>query len=125
MRVLVVDDEPYVAELIREVLESEGHECVVAGCTEEADRRVEAGGIEAITLDACMPGRSGIEWLESLASSRPALARRTLVVSGTHLSPRDLERVSRCGAGFLAKPFRLERLKDAFRSQVAHRDPAD
>jgi DNA-binding NtrC family response regulator len=121
VRVLVIDDEPYVAELIRQLLASEGHEGVVAGSVEEADAVLLGGGVEAITLDVCMPGRRAIGWLEALAAARPALARRTLVISGSGPAPRDLERISRCGAGFLAKPFRVERFREAFRSQAVVR----
>jgi DNA-binding NtrC family response regulator len=115
----VVDDEPYVAELIRQTLESEGHQCIAAASSDEAGRAIEAGGVEALTLDLCMPGGRAVGWLESLARNHPHLARRTLVVSGSNVSDRDRERIAACGAGFLAKPFRLERLKDAFRGQIA------
>jgi DNA-binding NtrC family response regulator len=119
VRVLVVDDEPYVAELIQQTLESEGHRCITAACTDEAGRAIEAGGVEAMTLDLCMPGGRAVGWLETLAGDHPDLARRTLVVSGSNVTARDRERIEACGAGFLAKPFRLERLKDAFRGQIA------
>jgi DNA-binding NtrC family response regulator len=119
LRVLVVDDEPYVAELIRQTLESEGHHCITAASAEEAGRAIDAGGVEAMTLDLCMPGGRSVEWLEALSGNHPELARRTLVVSGSNVTARDRERIEACGAGFLSKPFRLERLKDAFRGQIA------
>lgn len=119
MRVLVVDDEPYVAELIRQTLESDGHRCITAASAEEAGRAIEGGGVEAMTLDLCMPGGRAVGWLETLFRNHPDLARRTLVVSGSNVTDLDRKRIEACGAGFLAKPFRLERLKDAFRGQIA------
>lgn len=119
MRVLVVDDEPYVADLIQQTLESEGHRCIAAASSDEAGRAIDAGGVEAMTLDLCMPGGRVIEWLEVLTRNHPDLARRTLVVSGASVTDRERERIGACGAGFLAKPFRLERLKDIFRGQIA------
>jgi DNA-binding NtrC family response regulator len=119
VRVLVVDDEPYVVELIRQTLESEGHRCITAASAEEAGRAIEAGGVEAMTLDLCMPGGRAVGWLEALSRNHPDLARRTLVVSGSNVTDRDRERIEACGAGLLPKPFRLERLKDAFRGQIA------
>ena len=122
MRVLVVDDEPYVAELIQQTLESQGHRCIAAASSDEASRAIDAGGVEAMTLDLCMPGGRVIEWLEVLTRNHPDLARRTLVVSGAKVTDLDQERIAACGAGFLAKPFRLERLKDSFRGQIASAD---
>ena len=119
MRVLVVDDEPYVAELIQQTLESEGHRCIAAASSDEAGRAIDAGGVEAMTLDLGMPGGRVIEWFEALTRNHPDLARRTLVVSGANVTDLEQERIAACGAGFLAKPFRLERLKDSFRGQIA------
>jgi DNA-binding NtrC family response regulator len=118
MRVLVVDDETYVADLIRQTLESEGYRCITAASADEAGRAIDAGGVEAMTLDLCMPGGRAVGWLETLARDHPRLARRTLVISGSNVSDTEKERIAACGAGFLAKPFRLERLKDALRGQI-------
>jgi DNA-binding response OmpR family regulator len=119
----VVDDEPYVAELIQRTLEAEGHRCIVAANSDEAGRAVEAGGVDAMTLDLCMPGGGALDWLEALGEKDPGLVCRTLVVSGSNVTDRDRARIAGCGAGFLEKPFRLERLKDAFRAQTASGTP--
>jgi DNA-binding NarL/FixJ family response regulator len=74
--------------------------------------------VDAVTLDLCMPGQPGMNWLEEIALSRPDLARSTLVVTGSHLDAELVERLARCGAGVLAKPFTLEHLAEAVRSQI-------
>ena len=51
MRVLIIDDEVSVAELIRRVLTNQGYECVTATSPNEADALISEGTFEAVTLD--------------------------------------------------------------------------
>jgi DNA-binding response OmpR family regulator len=116
---LVVEDEPQIAELIEETLQTVGHECVRARDSEEADRVLSSEAVDGITLDVRMPGRDGLDWLGALFAARPELARRTLVVTGTSLSPEDCRHLARCGASMLAKPFRVEELVDTISKQLS------
>jgi DNA-binding response OmpR family regulator len=119
MNILVVEDESDVAELIRRVLEQLGNRCVVARDAATADRLLDREKVDAVTLDLAMPDRGGLEWLEGIASERPDLARKTLVITGLPLGVESVERLARCGAGVLAKPFGLEALREAVRTQIA------
>jgi len=129
MDVLIVEDEREVAELIRESLERLGYESHIASDATEADRALRETHADAVTLDLGMPGRSGVDWLEEIATERPDLARRTVVITGMDLEPELVERVAQCGAGILAKPFSQTALEDAVRTQIArpvhHRDDFD
>jgi DNA-binding NarL/FixJ family response regulator len=71
-----------------------------------------------VTLDLSMPGRGGLDWLEGVALSRPYLARKTLIITGMELCPESVSRLTRCGAGVLAKPFTIEHLVEAVRCQL-------
>lgn len=119
MHVLIVEDESLVAELIRQALERKGVTCLLAGSADEADRLLGENEVDAVTLDLGMPGRPGLDWLESVAGTRPELARKTLVITGLDLDAELVRRLACCGAGILAKPFTLDGLDDAFRSQIA------
>ncbi len=108
--VLVVEDEPEVAEVILEALTRSGCRCVHARDAEEADRALAEQPVEAVTLDLCMPGRGGLEWLEATLTTRPDVGRRTVVVTGTLLDEAARRRVMRCGAALLQKPVSLKLL---------------
>jgi DNA-binding response OmpR family regulator len=118
MRFLVVEDEAAVAEVLRRSLEHLGNSCLLANDAARADLLLQDHRIDAVTVDLGMPDRSGLDWLEAVAANRPELARRALVITGQPLEPGVVERVGRCGAGVLAKPFTLESLADAVRSQI-------
>jgi DNA-binding response OmpR family regulator len=119
MRILVIEDERHIGEMLCRALESLGNTCVYAQDAAGASEILERQPVDAVTLDLCMPGRHGLSWLEAMADSRPALARNTLVITGSHLEPALVERLARCGAGVLAKPFTMESLADAVRAQIA------
>src|ERR1051325_5880368 len=60
-RILVVDDEEAVRQLLMEILEIEGYEVTVAENGEEALRHFDAGRFKAVFTDVGMPGMSGWE----------------------------------------------------------------
>ena len=118
MNILVVEDESYVAEMLRKALEDLGNSCLVARDAEQADTLLSEHTVDAVTLDLSLPGRGGLDWLETVAESNPELARKTLVITGHRLEAEMIQRLARCGAGVLAKPFTLENLADAVRAQI-------
>ena len=113
MKILVIEDELYVADLICTILEELGASCLLARNADEADDLLRRREVDGVTLDLGMPGRSGLEWLESLAQSQPELAQKTLVVTGMTIEEPTRRRLDRCGAGFLAKPFTVEDLQES------------
>ena len=119
MDVLVIEDEREIAELIRESLLPLGIQCRIAGDAAAADRVLSEHRVDAVTLDLGIPGCSGVEWLEVVAAAQPQLARRTLVITGLDLERDLVERLARCGAGILAKPFSVSGLHEAARNQFA------
>ena len=118
MNILIVEDESYVAEMLCRALEQFGNECHFAYDASAAQEMLEEHEIEALTLDLGLPGANGLDWLETVASTRPDLAARTLVITGQTLAPKDVQRLARCGAGVLAKPFTLDHLEEAVRVQI-------
>ena len=122
MRILVVEDEVYVADLICTILEELGHSCLLAQNAAEADDLLRRRNVDGVTLDLGMPGRNGMDWLEAMSASRPELARRTLVITGMPIEDHTHRRIERFGAGFLAKPFTVDELQEAFLAQVTDGD---
>jgi two-component system OmpR family response regulator len=120
MRVLVVEDEPKMAALLRRGLVEEGHGADVAGKGEEALWLAEAHDYDAIVLDVMLPGLSGFETCRRLRNAgvwTPVLM----------LTARDSveDRVSGLDAGaddYLTKPFSLVELLARLRALVRRGD---
>jgi two-component system OmpR family response regulator len=108
MRVLIVEDEPKMAGLVRRGLLEEGHAADVAAKGEDAVWMAEAHPYDAIVLDVMLPGMTGFETCRRLRNAgvwTPVLM----------LTARDAveDRVSGLDAGaddYLTKPFSLAEL---------------
>ena len=108
MRVLVVDDEPAVREVLARILEVEGFEVALAGDGRAAVRAQASAPADAVLLDVLMPGLDGLEVCRRLRDT----GDRTPVLM---LTARDGvgDRVAGLEAGaddYLPKPFALEEL---------------
>ncbi len=123
MLILAVDDETTVAEMIREILEQEGHGCVIAGSVSDADWILRAVTVDATLLDFTMPGRPPLDWLEDLARADPLAAGRTVVMTGHRLDDGTIRRIRACGATLLQKPFGIDELLEAVRDRSRRSDP--
>ena len=102
---LVVDDEPDVAETLRELLEREGYQVRVAGDGAAALTALEREDYDLIISDLRMPGISGPELHARLAEKRPELLARMGFVTGDTLGSNMDEFLRRCGRPVLEKPF--------------------
>lgn len=73
-RILVVDDEPQVCNLLREILERNGYTCTLASNALEARRHLEEQAFDLVLSDIHMPGESGLELIQDVLSSHPDTA---------------------------------------------------
>lgn len=111
MEILIVDDEPEVAEILARSLSREGHRSTVAYSGEEALRLLGSFQPDALFLDVSMPGMSGLELLQEVRRLRPSLP--VVVITG-HATPDEIQEVKRLGAvDVIAKPAPLTYYQDA------------
>jgi two-component system, OmpR family, response regulator len=108
MRVLIVEDEPLLANGLTETLRREGYVADAVASAEAAETALKVTDVDLIVLDIGLPGLDGFAWLKRLRSrggeqavlvltARDALADR---VHGLKLGADD----------YLAKPFATEEL---------------
>ena len=116
MKVLIVDDEPALAELIEIVLDSAGHESTVVHGGEAALDELRDGSFDVVLSDYQMPGMNG---LELLRQSRAELATSPPFVFVTGSAGARRELLDGGGAGYLAKPFAIKALLDAVDAAVS------
>lgn len=117
-RVLLVEDETLVRELLAEVLSDAGHQVAEAGTGDEAAGLIKApGGFDLVLTDIEMPGR-----LDGVAVARRARVLRP-DVPVVFVSGYAEERVRTRHLGqpwaFIPKPFRLSGVLAAVRRLVA------
>ncbi|HEY7100236.1 MAG TPA: response regulator [Mycobacteriales bacterium] len=114
-RVLVVDDEAVIRQLIVINLELEGfevHEAVDGLDALEKAREVDP---DVVTLDVMMPGLDGITTARRLRSD-PLTSRARIVLISARTRPADLEQGVEAGADeYVIKPFDPDDVVDAVR----------
>jgi len=117
-RVLLVEDDPQVAELVGVMLHDLGHSVVRAGGVDEALARLaQDDGIQLVLSDVIMPGgKSGVDLAEKLAADRPGLP----VVLCSGYTGGDQGRARAGDWPFLSKPFSLESLAQALAQARPH-----
>jgi DNA-binding response OmpR family regulator len=104
-RILIADDEPAVATLLAEALDTAGYSSSVVGDGREALRRADSGAFELVILDLGLPGLSGLEVLQSLRARGCSVPVLILTAMS---SPADKVTGLYAGADdYLTKPFDL------------------
>ncbi len=107
--ILVVDDEPDIRNLVREILQDEGYEVSVAENAAAARERRRAGRPDLILLDIWMPEEDGVSLLKEWAEGG-GLPCPVIMMSG-HGTVETAVEATRLGAyDFIEKPLSLAKL---------------
>jgi PAS domain S-box-containing protein len=110
-RILVVEDEPTVAQLVVDVLREEGHEAEAVLDSQQGLTRVSRGHYDLVICDLRMPRLDGAAFYDALVRTGSPVRDRIIFITGDTLSPRTLEFLERNKLPYLAKPFLVEEIK--------------
>ncbi len=109
-RVLVVDDEPGVRQVIRVNLVMQGHEVVEAKNGAQALRVIEENGIDLVILDLMMPKVSGWDVLEQVHQKRVARSIPIIVLSAVTTEDAKVKAFDLGASDYIVKPFAVGEL---------------
>jgi two-component system, NtrC family, sensor kinase len=110
-RILVVEDEPSVAQLIVDVLREEGHQVEAVLESQEGLARLSRAHYDLVVCDLRMPRLDGRAFHEALIRAGSPVQDRILFVTGDTLAPRTMQFLEKSKLPYLAKPFLVEELK--------------
>lgn len=118
-RVLVVEDEPPLRELITVTLGAQ-FECDEAVDGESALEMLKGDVPDLVLVDVMLPGKSGLDVLAEMRED-PRLKSVPVIVLSAWQAPQDVERAIAAGADrFLPKPFRVDELAATAQELVDH-----
>lgn len=118
-RILVVDDEAGLREMLSIALDDEGFKVRCAASATEAMPSVEEGVYDLIISDIRMPGMDGIEFLSRI---KQANAQAIVVMITAHGSMETAVQAMREGAyDYITKPFKVEKLKRVIANALENR----
>ena len=110
VRVLVVDDEPYVRELLSDILVSLGHQVVEAEDGFKALELIDSQAFDAVFTDVGMPGMTGWELARSIRERNSEMPLAILTGWGEAFSS-DEQKAAKVN-WIVAKPFLMERIAE-------------
>lgn len=118
--ILVVEDEPSVAQLVADVLREDGHDVEAVIDSQEGLQRVARRRYDLIICDLRMPRLDGPAFYDALVRARSTARHRMLFITGDTLGPHTTEFLKSHQLQFLTKPFLVEELKLAVYRVLEH-----
>ncbi len=115
--VLVVDDEQVIQDLLRDVLECDGHHVCTTGSGEEALAILAEGKFDVLLPDIRMPGMDGLELLKRAKRLSPDIL--AVMMTGYATVENAVEAIKLGAADFLTKPVRdIEQIPVIFKKAL-------
>lgn len=122
-RILIVDDEPDICEILRFNLEMEGYDVQTAEGAEEAQGMVNVKPFDLILLDVMMTSKSGFEWARELKAN-PKTADIPIIFCTAKTMEEDLLQGFALGSDdYICKPFRISEVKARVKAVLRRTQP--
>jgi len=110
-RILLVDDEASILEIIGDVLRLDGHQVETATNGTAALGRLREQRFDVVVSDMKMPGMSGRDLFETLQGYDASLARRLIFTTGDLANRETMRFLESTGNPYLQKPFDLNAVR--------------
>lgn len=113
MKVLIVDDEPMICQVLSRMLEDKGYETEKVDDAEKAIEMIKSHDFDIILVDIRMPEINGYEFYNHIRATENQLANRIIFITGDVMNTDTIEFIENNNVPFLAKPFSQEKLYEA------------
>src|SRR5438876_8826767 len=111
--ILIVDDDPRLAQLLWGVLRDDGHRVTVARNGAEALATLADHTFDLLLVDIRMPRLDGPGFYRELERLSPEHARRVMFMTGDTVAPETAEVLATTRTPLLRKPFKVEEIRGA------------
>ena len=109
--ILIVDDEPNVQRVLKEVLSEDGHKVEITDNAMDALDLVDDNSYDLIVLDIVMPGMNGIELYKKIKEKESSTNGKMLFITGDILNKDTESFLNEINANFIVKPFDVRYFK--------------
>jgi two-component system NtrC family sensor kinase len=124
-RVLIVDDDAYVCDVVSRALQNHHYEITIARDGEQAFASIQRESFDVIVTDVRMPGEiDGIELFDRVAALKPHLTDRFVFMTGNLLDTRTMGRLENMRVRFVEKPFDIHHLSTVVHEIAARAEVA-
>jgi diguanylate cyclase (GGDEF)-like protein len=119
-RILIVDDEPAIVELLEEHLQSEGYDTEHAFSGEEALSRLDKSAPDLVILDLMLPGMDGYEVCRLMQADARLNHVPVIMLTARSAVPNKVLGYQRGADDYIVKPFDPDELSVRVRAQLHH-----
>jgi DNA-binding response OmpR family regulator len=116
VRILVVEDEPAIADFVQRGLQAEGHQVEVATDGPTGQERALCDEVDLVVLDRMLPGLDGLQVLKAVRAQRPSLPV-ILLTARAEVADR-VEGLDAGATDYVSKPFAFEELAARVRAHL-------
>jgi DNA-binding NtrC family response regulator len=106
MRILIVDDEEVLRDVLDAVLRREGFDIVLAASGEEALNILDHEEVDLVVLDVMLPGISGIDTMRAIRISNPTLP--VIIITAFSSIDGAIDAMKQGAFHYIPKPFKNE-----------------
>ena len=117
-KILVIDDEPDLREIVEEILASAGYQVITAADGQEGVDKAFASNPDLILLDIAMPQMDGFEVLSTLRGRRETATIPVIMLTAKGRTDNILEAERLRAVDFLIKPFKAKEILKAVQKNV-------
>jgi CheY-like chemotaxis protein len=121
-RVLVLEDDPPMEQLLCRIVQEEGHQVQVAQSWNDFEQVMMGELPDLMLIDIAMPWVNGLDLNESLDESAMFKDIARVIVTGHAEDPYRLRAYAQGCRAFIAKPFEIADLQETLREALAEAD---
>jgi DNA-binding NtrC family response regulator len=118
-RILIVDDEHFIRDVLTQVAAGEGFESDATQNAQEAIRKLTETKYEMVLTDIRMPGLDGLQLLEHVSSHYPEIA--VIMITGVTDLDAAVQALSSGAYEYVTKPFNVLELKNKIHKALGRR----
>jgi DNA-binding NtrC family response regulator len=111
-------EQPLLAELLMLAFQAAGHDCLIFEDTDQATCVLHKIRVDSFVLDIHVSGRNSLDWLETMAATRPDLPSRTLLLAHDAVPPETAARTEKLGAEILPSPLTIVEVERLVRRRL-------
>ena len=119
-RILIVDDEPAMRQLLRTHLKRQNYEILEAAAADEGLSIVKENDLDLVITDVKLGGTTGVELLSQIKRIHPDLP--VIVMTGMPEIEDAVDSMKIGAVDYVSKPFRIEQLKAVIAQALEHSD---
>lgn len=115
-RILVIDDDESIREVLTAILEDEGYTVESVGTAKKAIRKTKRKIYNLALIDIRLPDMEGIKLLTKMRDTTPKM--RKVIITGYPTLRNAVEAVNKGADAYIVKPFDMEKVLETIKEQL-------